>query len=505
MSSNTLPATYGTGHPNPSTSPTHVTGTQVTGTQVATSGHVTGSTQVAGQMAGTQIASTGAVSGTTTTVGHVTATGATTSAGHVTTTTSASLASTASPSTSLSNTLPTFSMTITVYDFDNKLVETYENVSIPINPPWKNDFECLHFLSQTCKALQFNSVYGVTPYFNVEPLYALEGAIYPEIAPMFKSCVGWDFKPTQKWVDINSSSRLTKIEQILGDLKTSQDKPKLALVGEFAKFCEVSDLKALSDRDFKTIRDKSVNISAQDLDLMNFKEHGHKGHLWTSQKLKSRDLNSRGLSKEGIKFLSDQGHLSDKGVKLLTDEETGSDLADNYVLIGGKYVHRGEFVSDSHVTKYQPSDSHVREYRPDSHVRSHQSGVHSDYIASPARLKSRDKYGIGDFESRDKYGLGYESGRFGRARFGRGSSECEFDDSDDFDDFDDSRDFDDSDDSRDYGYSRGSRDYGFSSSRRSRDRHYSRGSRFFSRPRSRCSEARISESPCRDIIIRSRL
>ncbi|KAG5358377.1 hypothetical protein CJU89_4922 [Yarrowia sp. B02] len=117
--------------------------------------------------------------------------------------------------------MTTFPMTITVYDFDNVLVKTYPNVPIPIQPTWKTDMEALHYLQKYCPALQFNGVYGVTPYFDVEPLYPFEGSIYPQVAPLFRNCAGWDLKLTQKWVDINASRRLVKIEAALNNVQTA--------------------------------------------------------------------------------------------------------------------------------------------------------------------------------------------------------------------------------------------------------------------------------------------
>lgn len=102
----------------------------------------------------------------------------------------------------------TFPMTITVYDFDNVLLKSYPNVPIPMNPAWKTDIECVNYLQKFCPALQFNVVYGITPYVDVEPLCPFEGAIYPTISPTFRNCVGWDLKQTNKWVDMSSNRRM---------------------------------------------------------------------------------------------------------------------------------------------------------------------------------------------------------------------------------------------------------------------------------------------------------
>ncbi|KAB8284739.1 hypothetical protein B0I72DRAFT_174159 [Yarrowia lipolytica] len=95
---------------------------------------------------------------------------------------------------------------------------TYPNVLIPVNPTWKSDFECLYHLSQQCPCLQF---IGVTTSYNVAPLFALEGSIYPEIEPPFRNCVGWVLKPTQKWVGISSNRRLSEVNKTL-DSQTQQ-------------------------------------------------------------------------------------------------------------------------------------------------------------------------------------------------------------------------------------------------------------------------------------------
>lgn len=160
-------------------------------------------------------------------------------------------------------------MTITVYDFDNVLVKTYPNVPIPVKPNWKNDLECLHYLQTQCPVLQFNGVYGITPYYNVEPLYTLEGAIYPEISPLFRSSTGWDLKLTQKWVDINSSKRLNKIEKslntqtvLLNEMRNNQrfdrvDRVDLQQLQQLQKFVEIQkmlELQKLNDGRFGEVR-----------------------------------------------------------------------------------------------------------------------------------------------------------------------------------------------------------------------------------------------------------
>lgn len=114
--------------------------------------------------------------------------------------------------------------------------QTYPNVLIPVNPTWKSDFECLHHLSQQCPCLQF---IGVTTSYNVAPLFALEGSIYPEIEPPFRNCVGWVLKPTQKWVDISSNRRLSEVNktldsqtQQLNEMKVISEKPQVMLSSE---------------------------------------------------------------------------------------------------------------------------------------------------------------------------------------------------------------------------------------------------------------------------------
>lgn len=146
-----------------------------------------------------------------------------------------------------------FTKAITVYDFDNKLVKTYPEVRIPEKPTWKNYFECLHYLQRQCPVLQMNAVYAITPYYNGNPLFALEGALFPQISPPIRSAPAWDLKPTQKWADINSYRKLDNIEKLLEANFKQQERQTETLNGIKDNTTKSSDIIFLNGEYYRKV------------------------------------------------------------------------------------------------------------------------------------------------------------------------------------------------------------------------------------------------------------
>ncbi|KAG5363756.1 hypothetical protein CJU89_2940 [Yarrowia sp. B02] len=239
-------------------------------------------------------------------------------------------ASTVIPATLVGQTVTqtTFNMSVSIFSAENKKLGTF-NVPIPEKPLWKSDQDVLHYLAKFCNAIQFNGVYGVTPSNNQYPLYALEGALYPWINPVMRQASGWDLKLTQKWLDLASVKRLNKIEKkldsqtsLLYQLKVQQEKPKLALVGEFANVCEVSDLKALSNRDFDAIKRRAKTVDPRLLQMVSQQ----------LQQKRQSGVSKQDVSREFLQLLTKFENLN------VDDVDTDQFQNSNYVLENGKLI-----------------------------------------------------------------------------------------------------------------------------------------------------------------------
>lgn len=106
-------------------------------------------------------------------------------------------------------------VTITVYDIHNNIVDTYENVPIPVHAPWYSDAECLEYLRSKCPKMKRNEIYGVSPYHGTHPLYELHGGLWPEVLPILKKSRAWDLKVSQRGIDMRVYDRVVAIEQQL--------------------------------------------------------------------------------------------------------------------------------------------------------------------------------------------------------------------------------------------------------------------------------------------------
>lgn len=120
---------------------------------------------------------------------------------------------------------------ITVYNKDDEKVATYKNVQIPKKPHWENYYECIDILLDQCPSLTYSVNYGVTPYHNTHPLFALEDALFPEISPLLLDASGWDFKPILKPADIKSYRKLEDIEKLLQAIYKQQERQTEILNG----------------------------------------------------------------------------------------------------------------------------------------------------------------------------------------------------------------------------------------------------------------------------------